>query len=71
MEKWIHCISEIDALVSLANYSFNHPANTAAEILPEQDEKVIEAIDIYHPFLAYKQASIEPFQTAWFSGYIF
>lgn len=56
MEKWIHCISEIDALVSLANYSFNHPANTAAEILPEQDEKVIEAIDIYHPFLAYKQA---------------
>ena len=56
MEKWIHCISEIDALVSLANYSFNHPASTAAEILPEQDEKVIEAIDIYHPFLAYKQA---------------
>ncbi len=56
MEKWINCISEIDALVSLANYSFNHPANTAAEILPDQDERVIEAMDIYHPFLAYKQA---------------
>ena len=56
MEKWIHCISEIDALVSLANYSFNHPSNTAAEILPVQDERVIEVMDIYHPFLAYKQA---------------
>lgn len=56
IEKWMDCIAEYDALVSLGNYAYNNPNNTYAEILPDNAADVIQATDIYHPFLAYGKA---------------
>lgn len=56
MDHWLCCVAEVDALVSLGTYSYNNPANVQAEILPEQDDRIIAATDIYHPFLAFKHA---------------
>jgi len=56
MDHWLRCVAEVDALVSLGTYSYNNPSNVQAEILPEQDERIIAATDIYHPFLAFKHA---------------
>jgi len=51
MGQWIKCVAEVDALVSLATYACNNPGNTPAEILPEDSDVVIDAADVYHPFL--------------------
>ncbi|MDR0745877.1 MAG: DNA mismatch repair protein MutS [Mediterranea sp.] len=56
VNNWINCISEIDALVSLSNYAFNNPANTLATIMSEDSENIIQAKNVYHPFLSHKKA---------------
>lgn len=56
IEKWLNCIAELDALVSLGNYAFNTPTNVSAEILPNNTTEVIQATDTYHPFLAHEKA---------------
>lgn len=56
IEQWLNCIAELDALVSLGNYAFNTPTNVSAEILPNNTTEVIQATDIYHPFLAHEKA---------------
>lgn len=40
-------VAHLDALVSLANYNFNHPNTT----LPQFTEKGIDAQCVYHPFI--------------------
>ena len=59
--KWINCITEIDALVSLGTYAFNNPQNTPAEVLDESCENVIQSVNIYHPFLSNKKAVANSF----------
>lgn len=53
---WMQCIAELDALVSLATYTFNHPNNVQAEVLSDEEDDVIQAVDVYHPFLPYEKA---------------
>ena len=48
IERGIEAMSEIDMLVSLANYSFNHPDYTIPEFT---DNVIIEAISVGHPLI--------------------
>lgn len=61
VEEWINSLSEIDALVSFATYSFNNPTNTLAEVLDDTAENVMEATDFYHPFLPHNTAVANSF----------
>ncbi len=53
---WINCIAEIDALVSLATYSFNNPSNTLAQVIDYESDDIIQAVNFYHPFLSHEKA---------------
>ena len=55
-KKWINCITEIDAMVSLGTYAFNNPQNTLPKVLDDNCENVIQAVNVYHPFLSHKNA---------------
>ena len=49
MEKWFEAVVEFDALNSMANYAFNHPAFTFPEI--HSGNSVIKADELGHPLL--------------------
>jgi len=50
IDMWIDTVSDVDAIVAMSTFCFNHPEATSAEVL--NDDKVIfEAHNIYHPFL--------------------
>lgn len=51
IEQWLDSIAEMDALVSMSNYAWNHPTDTYAEILNEATHHVIQAEEVSHPFL--------------------
>lgn len=53
MEQWMHIISEIDAMVSMADYRYNHPEANDPEFI-EIPEIMFEAKNLYHPFLGVK-----------------
>lgn len=53
MDGWLAAIGEVDALVSLAGYAYNHPQNRYAEIVEAgTDDVIVEAVRVYHPFLS-------------------
>ena len=64
MEEWMAVVSEMDAMVSMADYRYNHPEATDAEILsggqevsasnPQAVPVVYEAKNLFHPFLGGK-----------------
>lgn len=54
--EWTDSVSQIDALVSMAVYSYNEQQAVAAEVV-EADGVVYEANGIYHPFLGAKAVS--------------
>lgn len=56
MEHWIDLLADTDALVSLAVYKFDHPENTSACFLDETSPNIIEATEMFHPFLAEEKA---------------
>ena len=53
MEEWMHIISEMDAMVSMADYRYNHPEANDPELI-ESPKIVFEAKNLYHPFLGAK-----------------
>ena len=53
MEEWMHIVGEMDALVSMADYRYNHPEAVDAEIL-DTESVVFDARNFYHPFLGAK-----------------
>ncbi len=53
MEEWMDILSEWDAMVSMADFRYNHPEATDAEWV-ESKEIVFEARNLYHPFLGAK-----------------
>lgn len=55
LNTWIDNIAELDALVSLSMYAYNNPHNQNAQILKGSDS-ILEAKDLYHPFLVHKDA---------------
>lgn len=54
MEEWMHIISEMDAMVSMADFRYNHPEAEEAEFVPGSPEIVFEGKNLYHPFLGAK-----------------
>lgn len=50
MEEWLEAIAEVDALVSMATFRFNHPATVYATVV-DGDSIVYHAEAICHPFL--------------------
>lgn len=61
IEQWLDSIAEIDAYVSMGNYAGNHPKDTYAEILPPEALHVIQAEDVFHPFLNREKAVANSF----------
>lgn len=60
VENWFAVIAEMDALSSLANFSFNHPQYTFPKIT--QDKTLIQAKDFVHPLLDPKKAVTNNFE---------
>ena len=56
VEGWLNDIAEIDALVSMADYAYNHPQNAYATLVDEGSDVVVQAEGIYHPFLRHEKA---------------
>lgn len=56
MGEWLEAMSEIDALVSMATFHYNHPHTFYAEVL-DSDELIYEARGLRHPFLGEKAVS--------------
>lgn len=54
MEEWMHIISEMDAMVSMADFRYNHPEAEEAEFISGSPEIVFEGKNLYHPFLGAK-----------------
>jgi hypothetical protein len=50
MRDWVDAVGEMEALLSLASYSFEHPADPFAEIV-ESGEIFCEATEIAHPLI--------------------
>ena len=53
MEEWMDIVSELDAAVSMADFRYNHPEATDAEIV-DGFPVLFEAKNLYHPFLGAK-----------------
>lgn len=53
MEEWMDIVSELDADVSMADFRYNHPEATDAEIV-DGSPVLFEAKNLYHPFLGAK-----------------
>lgn len=53
MEEWMDIVSELDATVSMADFRYNHPEATDAEIV-DGSPVLFEAKNLYHPFLGAK-----------------
>ena len=47
---WVDAVGEIEALLSLAGYSYEHPADPFAELV-DSSEPLFEATEIAHPLL--------------------
>lgn len=57
IDKWLRAIGELDALVSLSTYAYNHPQNHYAHILAnDTSDNIITAHNVCHPFLNSEQA---------------
>lgn len=54
MEEWMHIISEMDAMVSMADFRYNHPEAEEAEFISGSPEIVFDGKNLYHPFLGAK-----------------
>jgi len=51
IEPWLHRLGEIEALSSLAGYTFEHPADPFPEILPASTPAQIQAEGLKHPLM--------------------
>lgn len=68
MEEWVEIVSELDAMVSMADFRYNHPKAKDARLLDASETQlqagqksesygqpvVFEAKNLYHPFLGAK-----------------
>lgn len=55
LPEWLNTLATMDAMVSLANYQFNHPDNIRPQ-LNEDPLSPIEATDLRHPFIPAEKA---------------
>lgn len=61
-DSWMDCIGEMDALVSLATYSFNTPGTVKAQLIEGDSSYIMEAENVYHPFLVLKSPVANSFK---------
>lgn len=54
MGEWMDTVSRMDARISMATFSYNHPEACPAEVLDDTKELVYEAQGLFHPFLGAK-----------------
>lgn len=54
-ESWLQAIGEMDALVSLSTYAYNHPEAHYADFI-EGKENLLKASNIHHPFIPSEKA---------------
>ena len=55
MEEWMDIVSEMDAMVSMADFRYNHPEAADAVFVTAAEEAVVfNAKNLYHPFLGAK-----------------
>ena len=50
IDMWIDIVCDVDAIVSMSTFCFNHPEAKSAEVLDE-NKVIFEAYNLYHPFL--------------------
>lgn len=50
LRDWVDAIGEMEALLSIAGYSYEHPDDPFAEIV-EHEEPLLEAVEIGHPLI--------------------
>lgn len=51
LRDWVDVVAEMEALLSLAGYAFEHPADPFPEIIEHADGAVYEAVEVAHPLL--------------------
>jgi hypothetical protein len=51
LRDWVDVVGEMEALLSLAGYSFEHPADPFPEIIEHADGAIYEAVEVAHPLL--------------------
>ena len=44
MEEWMHIISEMDAMVSMADFRYNHPEAEEAEFVSGSPKQILKAM---------------------------
>ena len=49
---WLEAVGELEALISLGGYAFEHPDDVFAEIIDPQDSPVLDAQQLGHPLLS-------------------
>jgi len=55
LREWVDAAGEMEALLSVAGYAYEHPADVFAEIV-EHTEPFFDAIDVAHPLLPARSA---------------
>lgn len=56
IEQWLRDLAEMEAISSLACYTFEHPADPFPEVLPETLPILIEAEGLAHPLIPEKRS---------------
>ncbi len=52
LREWVDVVGEVEALLSLAGYAYEHPADTFPEIIePVDGDAVYDAVDVAHPLI--------------------
>lgn len=52
LRDWVDAVGEMEALLSLSGYSYEHPADPLPELLePDEDGAVFDGVDLAHPLL--------------------
>ena len=52
LRDWVDVVGELEALLSLAGYAYEHPADTFAEIVePADGEAMFDAVGLAHPLI--------------------
>ncbi len=52
IEPWLRCLGDIEALSSLAGYTFEHPLDLFPELLPAPSPAQVHAENLKHPLIA-------------------
>lgn len=61
LRDWIDAVAEMEALLSLSGYAYEHPADPFAELV-ESGEALFEAVEVAHPLIPASEAVRNSFE---------